>query len=100
MIPSGAIGACGSSPSTLATSLLGTAEMFRPSSSTAPRRAGSSRARPRSRVDLPQPLAPMMTLIRPVGISQRQVVDTIGPVPVRQVEVGCRQGVLRRRAFR
>ena len=46
-----------------------------PSSSTAPPRSASSRARPRSSVDLPHAFAPTMTVNSPVGDVDAEVVD-------------------------
>ena len=67
--PSGAMGFWGSSPSVRATSLVGMPWIDFPSSSTSPPRGLSSRAIPRSRVDLPQALAPTMTVTLPWGSS-------------------------------
>ena len=54
-----------------------------PSSSTEPDDGRSSLASPRSRVDLPQALAPTMTVTSPVGHVAGQVVDH-GTVAVAQ----------------
>ena len=61
-----------------------------PSSSTDPLVGLSSRARPRSRVDFPQPLAPMITLTLPVGISTLSS-ETICRSPYPSPEVDGRQ---------
>ncbi len=68
MIPSGAVGDCGNNPSLVATSRVGIDWMLLLSSSTVPRDGFSSLASVLSSVDLPQALAPTMTVIFPVGI--------------------------------
>jgi hypothetical protein len=75
-MPSGAVGACGSSPSFAATAFVGSVWMSLPSRKTVPDAGVSSRASPRSRVDLPQALAPTMTVIRPVGMPTVRSVTT------------------------
>ena len=74
-MPSGAIGCCGRIPSRVATSVVGRRWMSSPSSSTLPPLGLSSRARPRSSVDLPQALAPTITVIWPGGDGEREAVD-------------------------
>jgi hypothetical protein len=68
VIPSGAIGVCGRIPSFTASAFVGSSWMSRPSSCTVPPAGLSSRASPRSSVDLPQALAPTIVVIRPGGI--------------------------------
>ncbi len=80
VMPSGAVGDCGSRPSLVATSRVGIDWMLLPSSSTVPCDGFSSRASVFSSVDLPHALAPTITVILPVGISHRQVVDDLALV--------------------
>ncbi len=68
VMPSGAIGCWGRMPSRVATSRDGRWWMSAPSSSTVPPRGLSRRASPRSSVDLPQALAPTMTVTASGGI--------------------------------
>ena len=85
MTPSGVTGVCGSRPSVRATCLVGARWIASPSSSTAPAVGRSSRAMPRSSVDLPQALAPTTTVICAVGDAQRELVDD-GAVAVAEAD--------------
>ena len=73
--PSGAIGLWGSRASRRETSRVDTASMASPSSRTLPPLGLSSRARVRSRVDLPQPLGPTMVVTSAVGQVEGEVAD-------------------------
>jgi hypothetical protein len=72
VIPSGAIGPCGSNPSLRATSLDGSERISLPSRKTAPDFGASILARPRNSVDLPEPLAPTTTVkqLSPISTSR------------------------------
>src|SRR5690606_35752254 len=67
VMPSGAVGDCGSTPSFTATSRLGSVWMLLPSRYAAPDVGRSSRAMPRSNVDLPHALGPTTTVNPPEG---------------------------------
>ena len=69
-MPSGAREVCGSSPSRVASSLVGTFRMSWPSSTTLPAVKGSTRAIARSRVDLPQALGPITAVYDPRRICR------------------------------
>ena len=69
-----------------ASCFVGIRTMLSPSSSTEPDWAGSSRESVRSRVDLPQALAPTMTLIPPGRELQVDAVDD-GDLPVSGVQI-------------
>ena len=73
--PSGAIGFCGSRPRVRATCRVDCWWIASPSSSTAPDAGRSSRAMPRSRVDLPQALGPTIDRDLAVGDADGQLGD-------------------------
>ncbi len=80
--PSGATGACGSSPSFFATSLVLSLAMSSPSSTTDPLVGFNRRDSVRRRVDFPQPLGPMMVVITPGGIATSRSSMTVrAPYP-------------------
>ncbi len=76
VMPSGAIGDCGSRPRVRASCLAGIACTALPSSSTWPPRGASRRDIERSSVDLPQALAPTIAVTRPGGTTRSSSCST------------------------
>lgn len=79
-MPSGVTGDWGNRPRVLASSLAGVRCTSLPSRTTRPARGASSRDMERSSVDLPQAVAPTMTVIRPAArVRSRPSMTTRSP---------------------